>query len=69
MTKSMPHIFVRTLFQNDVTRLFIGVFRYRGTLNKTSSTMVEIGHGPPKYLVYLLDVDRKIHEYPFVSIY
>ena len=23
----------------------------------------------PKYLVYLLDVDRKIHEYPFVSIY
>ena len=34
MTQSMHHIFVRTLFQNDVTRLFIRVFRYRGTLNK-----------------------------------
>ena len=37
MTQSMHHIFVRSLFQNDVTRLFIGVFRYHGTLNKNMS--------------------------------
>ena len=34
MTQSMHHIFVKTLYQHDVTRLFIRVFRYRGTLNQ-----------------------------------
>ena len=45
MTQSMHHIFVRTLFQYNVTRLFIGVFRYRGTLNKNMS---DLGKAQPQ---------------------
>ena len=41
----MHHIFVRTLFQYNVTRLFIGVFRYRGTLNKNMS---DLGKAQPQ---------------------
>ena len=45
MTQSMHRIFVKTLFQNDVTRLCIGMFRYRGTLNKNMS---DLGKAQPQ---------------------